>query len=32
VSAFMQLDTKLAIFKTGIKEIDLLAPYRLEEK
>ena len=32
VSAFMQLDTKLVIFKTGIKEIDLLAPYRLEEK
>ncbi|KAL8145702.1 hypothetical protein AgCh_003738 [Apium graveolens] len=26
--AFIQLDTKLSIFKTGIKVVDLLAPYR----
>jgi F-type H+-transporting ATPase subunit beta len=26
--AFIQLDTKLSIFKTGIKIVDLLAPYR----
>lgn len=26
--AFTQLDTKLAIFETGIKVVDLLAPYR----
>ncbi|KAL0641268.1 hypothetical protein Bca4012_102823 [Brassica carinata] len=26
--AFIQLDTKLAIFETGIKVVDLLAPYR----
>lgn len=26
--AFVQLDTRLAIFETGIKVIDLLAPYR----
>jgi len=26
--AFVQLDTKLAIFETGIKVVDLLAPYR----
>ncbi|MCL7025636.1 hypothetical protein MKW94_024091 [Papaver nudicaule] len=27
--AFIQLDTKLSIFETGIKVVDLLAPYRL---
>jgi F-type H+-transporting ATPase subunit beta len=27
-SAFVDLDTKLAIFETGIKVVDLLAPYR----
>jgi len=26
--AFVELDTKLAIFETGIKVVDLLAPYR----
>ncbi|GKB78369.1 ATP synthase CF1 beta subunit [Tanacetum coccineum] len=26
--AFIQLDTKLSIFETGIKVVDLLAPYR----
>jgi F-type H+-transporting ATPase subunit beta len=26
--AFVDLDTKLAIFETGIKVVDLLAPYR----
>ena len=26
--AFTQLDTKLSIFETGIKVVDLLAPYR----
>jgi F-type H+-transporting ATPase subunit beta len=26
--AFVQLDTKLSIFETGIKVVDLLAPYR----
>ncbi|KAL6580065.1 hypothetical protein OROMI_008089 [Orobanche minor] len=26
--AFIQLDTKLSIFKTGIKVVDLLVPYR----
>ena len=26
--AFIQLDTKLSIFETGIKLVDLLAPYR----
>ena len=25
---FTQLDTKLSIFETGIKVVDLLAPYR----
>merc|ERR1711904_551995 len=25
---FVQLDTKLSIFETGIKVVDLLAPYR----
>ncbi|XP_022871930.1 uncharacterized protein LOC111391029 [Olea europaea var. sylvestris] len=28
VPAFIQLDTKLSIFETGIKVVDLLAPYR----
>ncbi|KAJ6741236.1 ATP SYNTHASE [Salix purpurea] len=28
--AFIQLDTKLSIFETGIKVVDLLAPYRRE--
>ncbi|KAD4180286.1 hypothetical protein E3N88_28877 [Mikania micrantha] len=28
VPAFTQLDTKLSIFETGIKVVDLLAPYR----
>ena len=27
VPAFIQLDTKLAIFETGIKVVDVLAPY-----
>ncbi|CAL5180364.1 unnamed protein product [Lathyrus oleraceus] len=26
--AFIQLDTQLSIFETGIKVVDLLAPYR----
>ena len=26
--AFIQLDTKFSIFETGIKVVDLLAPYR----
>eukprot|EP00951_Prasinocladus_malaysianus_P048164 scaffold655369_cov1870-Prasinocladus_malaysianus.AAC.1 len=26
--AFVDLDTKLSIFETGIKVVDLLAPYR----
>ena len=26
--AFVDLDTNLAIFETGIKVVDLLAPYR----
>ncbi|GJT82544.1 ATP synthase CF1 beta subunit [Tanacetum coccineum] len=30
--AFIQLDTKLSIFKTRIKVVDLLAPYRRGEK
>ncbi|KAM6570995.1 hypothetical protein CsatA_015075 [Cannabis sativa] len=30
--AFIQLDTKLSIFETGIKVVDLLAPYRLGGK
>ncbi|KAK8926534.1 hypothetical protein KSP39_PZI018846 [Platanthera zijinensis] len=30
--AFIQLDTTLSIFETGIKVVDLLAPYRREEK
>ncbi|VAH91332.1 unnamed protein product [Triticum turgidum subsp. durum] len=28
VPAFIELDTKLSIFETGIKVVDLLAPYR----
>ncbi|KAL0749786.1 hypothetical protein Bca101_031789 [Brassica carinata] len=30
--AFIELDTKLSIFETGIKVVDLLAPYRREGK
>ncbi|KAM0954127.1 putative H(+)-transporting two-sector ATPase [Dioscorea sansibarensis] len=32
VPAFIQLDTKLSIFETGIKVVDLLAPYRRGRK
>nr|VDD65357.1 unnamed protein product [Brassica oleracea] len=30
--AFIDLDTTLSIFETGIKVVDLLAPYRRGEK
>ena len=30
--AFIELDTKFSIFETSIKVVDLLAPYRREEK
>jgi F0F1-type ATP synthase beta subunit len=30
--AFIELDTKLSIFETGIKVVDLLAPYWLGGK